>query len=54
MTLAQAKDLATRLAEDGETDAAEIAYNRALQACCLAPFHGTDLHLQLLHLPLLK
>ena len=47
-TLAQVKVLATGVAQDGETDAAEVAYTRALQTCRLAPLNGTDLHLELL------
>jgi len=42
------KVLAAGLAEDGEADAAEVAYTRALQTCGLAPLHGTDLHLELI------
>lgn len=48
VTLAEVKVLAAQVAVDGDSDAAEVAYGRALQTCRLAPLHGSQLHIELL------
>lgn len=48
VTLAEVKVLAAQVTVDGDSDAAEVAYARALQTCRLAPLHGTQLHVELL------
>jgi len=48
VTLAEVKVLAAQASVEGDSDAAEVAYARAVQTCRLAPLHETQLHLELL------